>query len=262
MAYTLKKKLANRANYGAQRKTSDIRFIVVHFTANDGDHDESNANYFANNVVKASAHYFADDDSVTQSVPDDYVAYSVGGAKYRDCVQTGGGILYKIATNQNTLNIEMCDTIKDGKIMAQAATFTNTIKLIRKKMKQYNIDIDHVIRHFDVNGKRCPAYMVDEAKWQTFKARILGYRLEQQYKTVKACYLRRSPGVGDNKVRTAELSEKVQSKCTGHYAKLRRGSTFTLIAVRQAGTDVWGRMEAGYWLPLKYKGVCRANKVK
>ena len=81
MAYVMKENLANRANYGSKRSLSKIKFIVVHYTGNDGDTDENNGNYFKNNVVYASAHYFVDDDSVTCCVPDNYVAYSVGGSK-------------------------------------------------------------------------------------------------------------------------------------------------------------------------------------
>lgn len=74
MSYVMKKKLANPHNYGGKRSTKDIKYLIYHFTANDGDSDEGNANYFHNNIVKASAHYFVDDDSVTQSVSDDHVA--------------------------------------------------------------------------------------------------------------------------------------------------------------------------------------------
>ena len=42
----LKTNLANRNNYGAKRSTSKIKYIVIHYTANDGDTDEGNGNYF------------------------------------------------------------------------------------------------------------------------------------------------------------------------------------------------------------------------
>ena len=82
---------AAKGNYGGKRALSDIKYIVIHYTANDGDTAVGNGNYFKNNVVKASAHYFVDDTKIIQSVPDDYVAWSVGGKKYTDCAQTGGG---------------------------------------------------------------------------------------------------------------------------------------------------------------------------
>lgn len=173
MSYIMMTNLARKENYGGKR-TTPIKYIVIHFTANDGDSDESNARYFHNNVVKASAHYFVDDNSVTQSVPDDHVAYSVGGKKYSDCAKTGGGKLYGVARNANTLNIELCDTKRDGKVMATEATLANAAKLCCTLMKKYNIDADHVIRHFDVNGKHCPAYFMDDTAWKNFKKRLTG----------------------------------------------------------------------------------------
>lgn len=162
--------IALRSNYGDQRVLSNIKYIVIHYTANDGDTDEANANYFKGAYRGASAHYFVDDDSITQSVPDNYAAYSVGGNKYNNA----GGTLYGVATNANTLNIEMCDTVKDGRYNVSENTLANTIALVKEKMQQYNIPADHVIRHYDVNGKPCPAYYVDESAWATFKARLVG----------------------------------------------------------------------------------------
>lgn len=169
MAYTLKKRLANKANYGSKRVLSSIKYIVIHYTANDGDSDEGNSNYFANNIVKASAHYFVDGDSVTQSVPDDYVAWSVGGSKYSDCNKTGGGKFYGQCTNTNSISIEMCDEVKNGISDFTASTIENTVELTKMLMKKYNVDISRVIRHFDVVGKLCPKPYVDNAKWQEFK---------------------------------------------------------------------------------------------
>ena len=177
MAYKVKTDLAHRTNYGAKRSTSAIKYIVLHYTANDGDTDEANAKYFKTANRKASAHYFVDDDSVTISVPDNYVAYSVGGARYGDYKKTGGAALYNIATNANTLNIEMCDTLKNGKYDVAEKTLENAVILTRELMKKYNIPVANVIRHFDVTGKYCPAYYMDNAKWVQFKARISGQSL-------------------------------------------------------------------------------------
>lgn len=167
MAYTLKKNLANKKNYGGKRNTSSIKYIVIHFTANDGDTDENNGKYFHNNVVKTSAHYFVDSDSVTQSVPDNYVAYSVGGTKYNN----GGGKYYGKCTNTNSISIELCDDVKDGKIYPSAKTIANAIELTKALMKKYGISASNVIRHYDVTGKSCPAYWYGstekDKKWKT-----------------------------------------------------------------------------------------------
>ena len=187
MSYTFKQRLANRVNYGSKRAIGNIKYIVIHYTANDGDSDEGNGNYFANNKVYASAHYFVDGDSVTQSVPDDYVAYSVGGNKYANCNKTGGGKFYGQCTNANSISIELCDEVKNGTYDFSKATIENAIELTKVLMKKYNIKIDRVIRHFDVTGKSCPAPLVDNTKWKEFKNKITesGDLTMSQYEELK-----------------------------------------------------------------------------
>lgn len=244
MSYTMKTNLANRKNYGSQRSTSKIKYIVIHYTANDGDHDEGNANYFKNNVVKASAHYFVDDDSITKSVPDNYVAYSVGGSKYGDCSKTGGGKLYGTVTNTNSISIEMCDTKKNGKVMATEATMANTAAFCKTLMNKYGIDVNHVVRHFDVTGKHCPAYFMDATAWANFKKRLTGssnsattpstttsdsYRVKVNTDVLN---VRKGPGT-DYSIATT----------------VRRGDVYTIVA----GSNGWGKLKSGVgWICLKY----------
>lgn len=189
-----KTNLADRSNYGNKRSTSNIKYIVYHYTANDGDTDEANGKYFNGKNRNASAHYFVDDDSITQSVPDDYVAYSVGGSKYPN---TKGGKLYGKATNANTLNIEMCDTIKNGKYEASAKTQENALALGREKMKQYGIPIDRVIRHYDVTGKQCPAYFVNETAWANFKAKLVNADPDGEVKNNSGAFQEKKDRIGE-----------------------------------------------------------------
>ena len=143
--------LAHRANYGVRR--GKIEWIVMHYTANDGDSGMSNARYFqkALNPV-ASAHYFVDDREIVQSVPDEYVAYHCGAYKYR----------HPFCRNYNSIGIEMCDAKRDGKVMATAKTIANAADLAAMLCEKYNIPVDHIIRHYDVTGKLCPKYWVDD----------------------------------------------------------------------------------------------------
>ncbi len=184
MSYTIKTNYADKSNYGSYRSVSKIKYIVWHYTANDGDTDESNAKFFKTPNRNASAHYFVDDDSITISVPDTYVAWSVGGSRYSNYKTTGGASLYKICTNTNSINIELCDTVKNGKYDVTEATLANAIDLTRSLMSKYNIPISNVIRHFDVTGKSCPAYYVDNAAWNNVKKRISGTSTTSTTKTV------------------------------------------------------------------------------
>lgn len=167
-----KEQLANPGNYGGSRNASQIRYLVYHYTGNDGDKAANNAAYFQRNIVKASAHYFVDDTTVYLSVPDLKIAWSVGGSKYADADKTGGGTMYGVITNTNSISIEMCDTIRNGVYQASEATLSNAAALGRALMEKYGIPIENVYRHFDVTGKHCPSYLVNAQKWAEFKKRL------------------------------------------------------------------------------------------
>ena len=157
-----KTNIAHKGNYGGSRSLSAIKYIVIHYTANDGDTDENNGVYFKNNDVDSSAHYFVDSDSVTQSVPDNYIAWHCGGGLQG----SGGHTYYKICTNSNSIGIEICDDIRNGVVYPSAKTIENVLTLTKTLMKKYNIPKSNVIRHYDVVGKLCPAYWTDGAKWK------------------------------------------------------------------------------------------------
>lgn len=170
----IKTNLADKSNYGGQRNTSAIKYIVIHYTGNDGDSDEANGKYFNTGGRNASAHYFVDDDSITCSVPEDYVAWSVGGSKYSNSDKTGGGTFYGKCTNNNSISIELCDSVRNGKYDFTENTLKQAAELTRSLMEKYHIDIEHVIRHFDVTGKHCPGPFVESsAQWQSFKSRLV-----------------------------------------------------------------------------------------
>lgn len=153
--YTIKENIINHKNYGNKR--TSIKYIVIHYTGNDGDSDESNTKYFKNTIVSASAHYFVDNDSITNTVPDDYTAWHCGAKVYR----------HKFCRNSNSLSIELCDSIKNGVVYPTVKTIENAIALTKALMKKYNIPKENVIRHYDVTGKLCPKYWVDDSKWKS-----------------------------------------------------------------------------------------------
>lgn len=172
MSYTLKEVLAASGNYGGSRTAPQIKYLVLHYTGNDGDKAANNAAYYQKNVVKASAHYFVDDTTVYRSVPDLRVAWAVGGTKWSDCAKTGGGTMYGTITNTNSISVELCDTVKDGAYGASEATLNNAVVLCATLMEKYGISMENVYRHFDVTGKYCPAYMMDPTVWQGFRERL------------------------------------------------------------------------------------------
>lgn len=168
----IKEQLADPGNYGGERTADQIRYLVIHYTGNDGDTAANNAAYYQRTVVQASAHYFVDDTAIYRSVPDLCVAWAVGGEKYADVEETGGGTMYHIISNSNSVSVELCDTVQDGTYQATEATLKNAFALCRELMAKYHIPLGNVYRHFDVTGKHCPAYFMDPEKWAEFKRRL------------------------------------------------------------------------------------------
>ena len=165
----IRKYPANAGNVGGTRAARSIRYIVIHYTGNDGDTAMNNAKYYAGNVVKTSAHYFVDEKEIVQSVDDLCIAWAVGGKKYPSCAQTGGGTLHGRCLNANSISIELCDAKRDGAYAPDARTVERALALTRELMKKYNIPASNVIRHFDVTGKLCPAYWSgreNAGKWE------------------------------------------------------------------------------------------------
>lgn len=237
---TNKTYLALKKNYGSARLTSKIKYIVIHYTANDGDTAMSNANYFRTAYRGASAHYFVDDNYIVQSVPDNYVAWSVGGSRYSNYKSTGGASLYGSCTNSNSISIEMCDTLKDGTHNVSDGTLANTLELVKTLMSKYNIDTDHVIRHFDVTGKACPAYYVDATSWAKFKALLNGQSLNiDDYSLVfdASYYAQKYSDLSANGIRTE--TQLFNHFISNGMSEARQAiSTFNPVAYRNRYSDL------------------------
>lgn len=164
----IKFKAADPSNHYAGRDGNAIRYIVLHYTANNGDTAQNNADYFAGANRRASAHYFVDENEVVQSVRDTDAAWHCGGS-----IESDHHPLRGICTNRNSLGVEMCSDIVSGKYTITQQTVDRTVELVRWLMDKYGIDVDHVVRHYDVTGKDCPEPWVrDESLWRKFKARL------------------------------------------------------------------------------------------
>lgn len=171
----IKTKCCNPANYGGTRGMVQVDWIVVHYTSNHGDTAKNNADYFAREKLSspASAHFFVDETEIWSSVPVFRVAYHCGAKTYR----------HPACRNTNSLGVEICMLDKHAVIRKDA--IRHAAELVRELMAKYDIDIDHVVRHYDVTGKACPAPMVDDpALWEAFK-RMLTEQEGEEMKVYK-----------------------------------------------------------------------------
>lgn len=161
----------NPSNYRKGREFP-VHWIVLHFTANNGDTAKNNADYFANNAnLRASAHYFVDPNGVVQSVKDSDTAWHCGRER--------GGSYYNDCRNANSIGIEMCSVIRNGVYVIPEATMQNAAKLTRALMAKYHVPISRVCRHYDVTHKNCPEPWVrNPNQWENFKKMLTEKEVE------------------------------------------------------------------------------------
>lgn len=157
----------SKSNYGGLR-TQKVKYIVVHYTAGNGDTACDNGLYFQRNGgLGASAHWFVDEKNTLLSVPEENVAWHCGGTDY----------IHPECRNGNSIGVELCsERDTEGKYWFNYETLENAAELIRELMKKYNVPMEHVIRHYDVTGKKCPAPMVEAGKWEEFLHMIMRYQ--------------------------------------------------------------------------------------
>ena len=159
----IKQMLAHQSNYNKGRKPS-IQFIVVHYTANNGDKAQGNGNYFSQPNRNASAHYFVDENEIIQSVKDSDMAWHCGAKSYK----------HPKCRNDNSIGVEMCSKKDDkGQYYINEQTQNKAIEVIKMLRKKYNIPIENVLRHYDVTGKICPEPFVrNQVQWLDFKKKL------------------------------------------------------------------------------------------
>lgn len=118
-----------------------------------------NTRYFASAWRGASAHYFIDEgDVIWQCVDDADTSWAVGDAPSRNGCR-----------NSNCINVEVC-----GDREFSPKRRENLRWLVGLLMERHGIDAAHVVRHYDVTGKRCPAYYAGagNAAWRELHAYI------------------------------------------------------------------------------------------
>ncbi len=186
--------LRNRTWYTIRK----LKGIVIHWTANEsvGANAVNNRRYFNTADRYASAHYLVDDHSIIQCIPDNEVAYHVGGRYYKPTA-------YEIMENDLTPNyfligVEMCVN-KDGN---WSKTYKHSVELVQHLLNKYNFTIKDLYRHYDITGKYCPLMMIDEKPWQDFKDAVnagLTFALENPIKrgyiNTSELNIRKGPGI-------------------------------------------------------------------
>lgn len=132
-----------------------ITGVVVHYTANPGATAMDNRNYFEN--LK---------DSHETKVSSNFVVGLEG--EIVQCVPTWEEAYASNSRNIDTVSIECCHPDESGKFNDK--TYQSMVELSAWLCLKFDLDENDVIRHYDVTGKDCPKYFVENEKaWEQFR---------------------------------------------------------------------------------------------
>lgn len=138
-----------------------VNGIVIHYTANPGTTAKQNRDYFEgfslSGETSASSHFVIGiDGEIVQCIPCNEIAYASNDR------------------NADTIAIECCIPDETGRFTD--ATYDTLLHLTAWLIGRYDLTIDDVIRHYDVTGKDCPKYYVENpSAWEQMKADISAY---------------------------------------------------------------------------------------
>lgn len=132
-----------------------ISGIAVHYTANPGATAQQNRDYFENlkdsQQTQVSSHFVIGlEGEIIQCIPSSEMSYATN------------------ERNVDTLSIECCHPDETGKL--KKATYNSLVDLTAWLCSRFILSTDDIIRHYDVTGKNCPKYFVENPeKWEQFK---------------------------------------------------------------------------------------------
>ena len=150
--------LTPNKNSRPQTKLKKVNGIVVHYTANPGATAMNNRDYFEglkdSHITKASSNFVVGlEGEIVQCVPTWEIAYASN------------------SRNIDTVSIECCHPDETG--IFNKKTYQSMVDLCAWLCLKFDLDENDVIRHYDVTGKICPKYFVEnEDAWRKFKSDI------------------------------------------------------------------------------------------
>ena len=155
------------------------QFIVVHYLGVDGQNPDLYCQGSGNCGYGGHYNIFWDGTIYMAANPDRDTVWHCGGD--RQGYDEGSAKYFHICENWNSIGIE-CSVHYDGTWYFTTETQESLVWLVSYLMDKYGIPIDHVIRHWDVTGKHCPAPYVENTgyktnwTWQQFKEKLAAYR--------------------------------------------------------------------------------------
>jgi N-acetylmuramoyl-L-alanine amidase len=130
------------------RELKAVKDIVIHYVGNPGTTAQQNRSFFGNEGTTVNSHFIIGlEGEIIQCVP-----------IYERSVASNH-------RNKDTISIEVCHPDAGGKF--NKATRDSLIKLTAWLCKTCKLGSNNIIRHYDVTGKLCPIYYVEnEDAWE------------------------------------------------------------------------------------------------
>ena len=151
-----------------QSKMLGIKGICIHWVGNANSKAMGNRNYFNNLKSQtgkprryASSHEVIGlDGEVVICIPKNEVAFHAGGSNYKARAKT----LLSSSPNRYLYGIETCHPDWEGKFNDK--TYSTLINRVADLLIEFNLkpSKDTIWRHYDVTGKDCPKYYVQNPK--------------------------------------------------------------------------------------------------
>lgn len=141
-------------NTRSGQELEKVKSIVIHNTGEPGQTAEGMWNYYEelskSGDVSESVHFLVDDDgSIIQCIPCDEIAFHV------------------LSKNKEAIGIQYCHVSEDGSMSDSA--YQSMVALVAELCKEYGLDTSAVQLHYDITGRLCPQYYVDNSEaWQNF----------------------------------------------------------------------------------------------
>lgn len=151
----------------------EITNVVIHYLANPGTTAQQNHDYFESlktNGDLIESGQITEDEAVSMSA--NFVIGIEG--EIIECVPPGEVAYASNSANHYSVSIENCHVDETGQFTE--ATYESLVKLTAYIVDMYDLERDDIIRHYDVTGKMCPLYYVEnEDKWEEFKDDVMSY---------------------------------------------------------------------------------------
>lgn len=131
-------------------RLNDIKNVVIHYIGNPNTTAQNNRDYFDRTTTGVSSHFIVGlEGEVIQCVP----IYERSAASNN--------------RNKDTISIEICHPDDSGEFTE--TTYESAVKLTAWLCYEFDLKPKDVIRHYDITGKICPKYYVEnEDEWEKF----------------------------------------------------------------------------------------------